>query len=260
MRFYSALVMYSLMLTLIMTSSKSFANKPILRASYYSQNVAPQLFFDDMGHPTSGILFDITHAIAKQLGMELEMLPIPRKRIEQSLENNVVDMHCVANPKWYKSIYLKWSDDIYNNPDILINREGIETLAALSNYKKLRIGTTLGYIYPELSHYIDSQNILPVISLTPSQSYEKYRKNRVSGFVSASIEASYFYRKIEDAVVHMNDNKIHCALSPSLNEKTVNNINTAISGLKESGEIEMILQKYKQVPGSMFQTVQIFSE
>lgn len=260
MRFYFPLVIYSLMLTLMLTSSDSLAKKQLLRTSYYSQNVAPQLFFDDMGRPTSGVLFDITHAIAKQLDMELEMLPIPRKRIEQSLETNMVDMNCVANPEWYKSIYLIWSDDLYNNPDILINHEGIQSLTALSNYKKLKVGTTLGYIYPELSTYIENKNILPIVSTTPAESYEKYRQNKVSGFVSASIEASYFYRKVEDAVVYLNDNKIHCALSPSLNETTVNNINTVISGMKESGEIEMILQKYRQVPGSMFQTVQVYSE
>lgn len=244
----------------MLSSVNSYAKNQILTTSYYSQNVAPQLFFDDMGRPTAGILFDITHAIAKQLDMELEMLPIPRKRIEQSLETNMVDMNCVANPKWYNSIYLQWSNELYNNPDILINNEGIKTLPALSEYKKLKVGTTLGYSYPELTPYIESENIVPIISTTPAESYEKYRKNRVSGFVSASIEASYFYRKVDDAVVHLNDNKIYCAFSPSLNETTINNINTVISGLKESGEIELILQKYKQVPGSMFKTVQVYSE
>tara|TARA_R110001599_G_scaffold194656_1_gene390803 strand:+ start:361 stop:1092 length:732 start_codon:yes stop_codon:yes gene_type:complete len=243
----------------MLTSSFAHASQP-LRTSYYSQNVAPQLFFDDMGRPISGILFDITHAIAEQLSMELEMLPIPRKRIEQSLETNIVDMHCVANPKWYNSIYLKWSDVIYNNPDILINRLGIKTLAALSDYKQLKIGTTLGYVYPELSSYIENENTLPVISMTPAESYEKYRKNKISGFVSASIEASYFYKKSEDSVIHMNDNEIHCALSPSLKKETINNINTAIGTLKESGEIETILQRYKKLPGSQFQIVQAYSE
>lgn len=255
MRFNRSLILLTLMLTSSFTHSSH-----LLRTSYYSQNVAPQLFFDDMGRPISGILFDITHAIAEQLSMELEMLPIPRKRIEQSLETNVIDLHCVANPKWYKSIYLKWSDVIYNNPDLLINRLGINTLTVLSDYKKLKIGTTLGYIYPELSSYIENKNILPVISVTPSESYEKYRKNKISGFVSASIEASYFYRKVEDSVVHMNDNEIHCALSPSLNKETINNINTAIGTLKESGEIETILERYKKVPGSQLQTAQDYSE
>ena len=260
MKHQSTLVMFSLMFTLMLTSSNSFADKPLLKTSYYSQNVAPQLFYDDMGRPTSGILFDITHAIAKQLDMELEMLPIPRKRIEMSLETNLVDMNCVANPKWYKSMYIKWSDDLYSNPDILINREGIKTLDALSDYKNLRIGTTLGYIYPEIVGYIKDKNILPVISTTPSESYEKYRKNKVSGFVSASIEASYFYKKTEDEVIHMNDNKIHCALSPSLSNSTINNINTAIHKLKDSGQIEEILERYKKVPGSNFQTVQAYSD
>ena len=186
--------------------------------------------------PISGILFDITHTIANQLDMQLEMLPIPRKRVEQSLETNVIDMHCVANPMWYKSIYLQWSDVIYNNPDILINRRGIIVLTKLSEYKKLKVGTTLGYIYPELSSYIDNENILPITSMTPAVSYEKYRQNK------------------------MNDNEIHCALSPSLDKVTVNNINAVISTLKVTGEIDNILEKYRRIPESKLERVQSLSD
>ncbi|ASP48672.1 substrate-binding periplasmic protein [Cognaticolwellia beringensis] len=256
MKFYFSMFTLTLMLAI----SFPLYSQQFLRTSYYSQNVAPQLFFDEQGRPISGILFDITHTIANQLDMQLEMLPIPRKRVEQSLETNVIDMHCVANPMWYKSIYLQWSDVIYNNPDILINRRGITALTKLSEYKKLKIGTTLGYIYPELSSYIDNENILPIPSLTPAASYKKYRQNKISGFVSASIEASYFYKNIEDSVIAMNDNEIHCALSPSLDKVTVNNINAVISTLKVTGEIDNILEKYRRIPESKLDRIQTLSD
>lgn len=256
MKFYFSMCMLTLMLAI----SFPLASQHLLRTSYYSQNVAPQLFFDAQGRPISGILFDLTHTIANRLDMQLEMLPIPRKRVEQSLETNVIDMHCVANPMWYKSVYLQWSDVIYNNPDILINRKGITALTKLSEYKQLKIGTTLGYIYPELSSYIDNENILPITSMTPADSYDKYRQNKISGFISASIEASYFYKNIEDSVIPMNDNEIHCALSPSLDTVIVNNINTVISTLKMTGEIDKILDKYRKIPESKLEVIQALSD
>lgn len=233
------------------------ASQQILRASFYSQNVEPQLFFDENGRPISGILFDINHAIANHLAMGLEMIPIPRKRIEQSLERNIIDMHCVANPKWYKSNALQWSSVLYQNPDILINRQGMTTLAALSDHKNLKIGTTLGFIYPELAPYISNKNIRPVTSLTPAESYEKYRKNQVSGFISASIEASYFIKNIDDDVIIMNNNNIHCVLAPEMAKSLVGLISSAIDYLRTTGQIEMVLIKYRNVPDSSLQVAEV---
>lgn len=249
MKFYNVVI---IILFLLMTDL-AHAKQQNLRTSYYRQNTAPQLFFNKNDQPIGGILFDITHAIAKKVDMKLEMLPIPRKRIEQSLQRNIIDMHCVANPKWYKPNTFKWSSVLYKNPDILINRQGITTLAELSQYEDLKIGTILGYSYPELTPYVKNKNILPVTSLSPAKSYEKYRKNKVSGFISASIEASYFSKEQEDSVIPLNNNDIHCVYSPSMNTLTVQNINTAINLLKSSGEIESILGKYKKLPEKVLQ-------
>lgn len=237
-----------IVIILLVFADFSYADQQILRTSFYRQNIAPLLFFNDTGQPTSGILYDITHAIAEQLAVKLEFLPIPRKRITQSLMNNIIDMHCVANPKWYKLTSLQWSEVLYKNPDILINRKGITSITELANYKQLKIGTTLGYIYPELITLIKNKNILPVSSLTPAESFQKYRKNKVAGFISASVEASYFTKNIEDSVTVLNDNDIHCVFAPSMDKLTVKSINQAIEILKTSGEIEKILAKYRHIP------------
>ena len=226
----------------------SAAGQQVLRTSYYSQNIAPQLFFDINGRPTSGILFDITHAIADKLDAKLEMLPIPRKRVEQSLIKNIIDMHCVANKQWYKRGDLQWSAVLYNNPDILINNLGMTTLTDLAKHKKLRIGTSLGYIYPELVTFINNKNIHPVTSLSPGDSYKKYRKNRIAGFIIPEIEASYFLKEPSDAVISLNDNKIRCAFSPSMKRMQVKRINNIIMELKSSGQIKFILSKYNNMP------------
>ena len=240
MKFHLSTIILFLMLTI----SLPLASQEVLRSSYYSQNVEPQLFFDNRGRPISGILFDISLGIANKLGMKLEMIPIPRKRIEQSLVKGIMDMHCVANPQWYKSKLLQWSSVLYKNPDIFINNKGITSLTELANYKNLKVGTSLGYIYPELLTYIDNKNILPVTSLSPGDSYKKYRKNKVSGFIIPEIEASPFVKKITDSVVLLNDNEISCVLAPSMKVSRVNSVSNAIDQLKASGEIDAILSKY----------------
>jgi polar amino acid transport system substrate-binding protein len=240
---------YSIILSLPLLPDLTLANEQDLRTSYYHrQNVAPQLFFDDKHRPTSGILYDISHAIAKQLGVKLEMLPIPRKRIEQNLLKNIVDMNCAANPKWYKSQDLQWSLPIYQNPDLLINNKGITSLTDLINYQQLKIGTTLGYIYPEIRFYLDNGNILPIASMSPFESYKKYRKNNTSGFIIPTIEFSYLFKGISDSVVTLNNNDISCVFSPRMEKSRVQRINQAIADLKSSGEIKAILNRYKYFP------------
>lgn len=109
-------------------------------------NLAPQLFFDTKERPTSAILYDITHAIANQLGDKLEMLPIPRKRIEQSLVKNIIDMNCADNKNWYTLSRLQWSSVIYKNRDVLLKNIGIMSLAGLAEHSNLGIDTSLGLI------------------------------------------------------------------------------------------------------------------
>lgn len=247
MKFYLSI----LSLASILATSLALANQQVLRSSFYQQNIEPQIFLDDKGRPISGILFDISHAIANRLAMKLEMVPIPRKRIEQSLVKNIIDMNCAANPKWFKSKALQWSSRIYNNPDILINRLGMTALTDLAEYNEIKIGTTLGYVYPELTIYIENKNVRPITSPSTLESYQKYRKNKMLGFISASIESSYFMKDMQSSVIHMNNNFLYCVLAPDLKKSKVEQINTAIEYLKASGEIDAILSKYKNNPKSV---------
>jgi len=251
---------HMIMFTLILLSSVAVAKEQNLRTSYYRQNMPPQLFFNKTGQPIRGILFDVTHAIASQLGAKLEMLPIPRKRIEQSLVRNIIDMHCAATKRWYTLSSLQWSGVIYKNRDILINNQGMSSLTDLADHHHLKIGTSLGYIYPELTTYIDNHNILPVISLSPADNYKKYRKNKIAGFVIPEIEASYLFKEIADSVVPLNDNDIRCVLAPSMKKSRVIRINKAVEELKASGEVDAILSKYKSVPNIIVQGNELITE
>ena len=233
-----------IILSLVLVPSLSIALEQNLRTSYYRQNMAPQLFFDKNDRPISGILFDITHAIANRLNVKLEMLPIPRKRVEQSLVRNIIDMHCAANKKWYTLSSLQWSSVIYKNRDILINSAGMTVLTDLAEQKNLKIGTTLGFVYPDLTTYIDNKNILPIASVSPAENYKKYRKNKLSGFIIPEVETSNFVKALTDSVVILNDNDIRCVLAPSMKKSRVIQISHAIEHLKATGEIEAILRKY----------------
>lgn len=245
---------------MILLSSVTIAKEQNLRTSYYRQNMPPQLIVDKHGQPISGILFDITHAIANRLGAKLEMLPIPRKRIEQTLVRNIIDMHCAANKSWYTLSSLQWSGVIYKNRDILINNKGMTALTDLAKHNNLKIGTSLGYIYPELTRYIKNNNITPIISVSPEDSFKKYRKNNLAGFVIPEIEASYLFKEISDSVVPLNDNDIRCVLAPSMKKSRVIGINNAIEQLKASGQINAILSKYKNVPIAILQNKEIIAD
>lgn len=238
-----------LLLILLLTNTILYAaEKKTIRTSFYRQNIAPQLFFDAVGNPTSGILFDLTHAITGNISLGLELLPIPRKRIVQALNTNVIDMHCAANPQWYKEQDFQWSDAIYSNPDILVNRHGLTSLEQLKHQDKFKVGTTLGYVYPELTTLLTNKRIVSIMSTTPYESYQKYQKGKVSAFISASVEASYFSKHAEDSVIILNENTIHCMYSSHLSKDLVKRLNDSIESLKSKGVIDDILARYQKMP------------
>jgi polar amino acid transport system substrate-binding protein len=230
---------------LLMITPLVFAKTGALTTSYYLQNIPPQLFFDNHNQPTGGILYDITHAIAQEVGIELEMLPIPRKRVEKALHNSLIDMHCVANPRWYTSKKLRWSEVLYNNPDVFINRVNFSTTSQLINARDISIGLTLGYVYPEINAKKLHHSVETISSLTPEKSYLNYRRGTTDGFISSKAETMYFNLTPLDSVVTLNTNNIHCAYSSSLDKQRITEINQAITRLKQQGAIDKILAKYQ---------------
>lgn len=220
------------------------AKHRILTSSYYLQNIPPQLFFDLDNRPISGILFDITHAIAAEIDAKIEMLPIPRKRLEQALVSDLVDMNCVANPNWYSSNKLRWSEPIYHNPDVLINRLNIKSLEQFEAKKSLTLGLTLGYVYPELESKTQSPSTKVIRNLSAEQSYLAYRKGKSDAFVSAKAEAAFFNLTPFDSIVPLNNNNIHCVFSPAVTEHEFKKLTKAIRKLKGNGTFSAILAKY----------------
>jgi ABC-type amino acid transport substrate-binding protein len=227
-----------------LTSTMPLAEQTTLRTSYYHQNVPPQLLVNAEGIPNGGILYDLTHAIAKHSNFALEMIPIPRKRISQALKNSLIDLHCVANPLWYKAEDFQWSEVLYKNPDVLINNLGLTSLKQLPLPSIIFIGSTLGYVYPEFTTLEEQGAIQLIDSLGPEESYKRYRKGDTQGYISAQIEASYFDLKDTDSTIVLNDNSIHCIYSPKLNPDIIARLNNAITQLKSTGTIQHILDKY----------------
>ena len=84
--------------------------------------------------------------------------------------------------------------------------------------------------------------------MSPGDSYKKYRKHKLAGFIIPEIEASYLSKEPSDAVIILNENEIRCAFSPSMKRKQVKQINNIILDLKSSGQIDMILSKYNSTP------------
>ncbi len=86
--------------------------------------------------------------------MELNLTPryllIPRKRVEGTVSSGAADLVCDLRPEWIDSRDWQWSAAVFTNHMIVAQLDGTAPIKQLQQLKHMRIGTVLGYRYPEL--------------------------------------------------------------------------------------------------------------
>ncbi|WP_243411410.1 substrate-binding periplasmic protein [Marinobacter halophilus] len=118
----------------------------------------PYLIVD--GHEPSGIMWDVVATIVPRLGYTLEAQKIPRKRVDQMLEDGYLD----GTPR-----AIEWTEEpekfLFTDP--VVNVEEVFFFASNSQleyqYPSDLFGKTvvthLGYLYPDLEPYFEDRRI-----------------------------------------------------------------------------------------------------
>lgn len=244
--------MLRLFLVLLFCISLGFAQTKTLRFNATLLGYPPYLIFENQ-KLSHGIMLDVFEHICKKLGVHLEFLYLPRKRLEPMILNKQLDVTAMAK---------EWVDEpdnfIFTEPVVLardivfyhknypINFQHAKDL----RYKSLRLH--LGYHYP----YFTKHNILNDLIL----SYDSSEKEMLEKVLLAP-------RRFQGAVVNelvglyiIAQNRWRGKLLPSkkdlgsfayafmLNKEHapfVKAFNQELKALKKSGELEKILQRYR---------------
>lgn len=198
---------------------------------------------------TAGLLKDVGDALAHELGMEAVYLVLPRKRVEAALLSGQADLLCDLRPEWLDSKQWVWTGPVFSNSMTIVSRADTAPLARLSQLHGQRVGTVLGYRYPELEKHLGAA-FARDDAITDEQNTSKLLSGRFSYMMSNSLYYDY-QRKVHPkgallnrAVFTIRPFDTYCALPPK-GRLDPDQVNRAILTLRKRGDMQAIYQRYR---------------
>ena len=180
------------------------SNAGAIKFGFNQQHYSPYVIHDDNFTAQSGIVFDMSMAIAEEAGFVAKLISLPRKRIEGFLVEGKIDAQCHTNPAWYQHPDLVWSEALYRDSDVVISNHNFASLNEFFDSKRFKLGTVLGYKYPEIAPYFASGNIKRFNSTTSKGSFARFIRGELDGFVTSLTEANYLVQLKRFNVLEIN--------------------------------------------------------
>lgn len=168
------------------------AQAATLRAIVSESNTPPYIMISDT-QVYSGLVMDTLHELGQRLNAEVKHYPIPRARIESWLSVGEADIWCFLNPAWVSQpAGFAWSVPLYQTTEVLVTRQNQPAFTNLTQLYKKRIGTTRGFIYPQLEAAFAAKQLHRDDAISLQQNLERLQQGRLDAVISDSITYQYY--------------------------------------------------------------------
>ncbi|MDM4767812.1 transporter substrate-binding domain-containing protein [Pelomonas sp. SE-A7] len=195
-----------------------------------------------------GIHRDVGLALAVRLGREVRFRVLPRKRLADELvAGSQADIVCGYLPDWLPGA-LDWSRPFLPDEQLLLTSRVAPFPRQLEELKGQRIGTVLGFVYPELQQILGSSFVRDDAP-DASANLRKLAVGRVRYAVAGRLQLDYQLRLGSYQLSLYRPQVIssyqsQCALSRR-STLTLAELNKAITALQADGGLQRILAKYR---------------
>lgn len=198
---------------------------------------------------SGGLLKDFGDALARELAMEARYLNLPRKRVEAALQAGQADLLCDLRPEWLDRGDWAWTGTVFSNRLIVASRVDTPALPRLGALSGQRVGTVLGYRYPEL----ESRQGLRFErddAVSDDTNTNKLVNGRFSYIMSNSLYYDYQRKvhpsraRLNPAVFSIRSFETYCAL-PRKGRLDLDRVNRAIVALRKRGDMQLIYDRYR---------------
>jgi len=239
--------------TLVLSAGQAWAAPAPLRFSI-AESWAMPLVDVENGQPTQGILLDMMKSLAKQVGSPAEFYVIPRKRLQQAMENGHIDVRCYAAQSWLPNLsgdYI-WSLPLVEQRDVLVARNGDNDRVDIATLKGEKVGTVLGFFYPGLQARFEAGAVQRDDARNQEQVLQKLLAGRYRYGASNQLTLNWLNHQLppeermhEVAVIQ--DLELGCYVRNDP-DVPVQRILRTLLRMKMSGEIDGLVRKYNGVP------------
>ncbi|RVU35354.1 transporter substrate-binding domain-containing protein [Rheinheimera riviphila] len=216
-----------------------------LRAIYGDFNSPPAVILQE-GKVAAGFMPDIYQLLANELGVKLDLVAMPRKRLADFLLTGQADIYCRASPEWYPDPGLKWSPPLLVFQDLIISRRNYLNLSDFTKRSKGSVGATLGYVYPKLQPLFSNGQLLRVDSVTPATNAIRLLRGELDTVVLSDTEAFYMLRLTDFKTLVLTSYPIHCMYGPSLSPLQRLKLNRFIQQQASTGVFQKVLDQYRE--------------
>ena len=221
--------------------------------SYWSEATPPFVISSnaDVHDVHSGVLKDLAQKISQELKATPRLVDLPVQRIESQLQSGAIDLDCITNPIWKeKPDQYHWSPPIFKGADRFMVKKGKEQeLTKFEDLKGKNLGVYNGYVYHETIMAMIKSGDINVVKVSGiDHGIKLLLLDRIDMLIDFDALLKYkikSYHSNELALADLIAEKydLYCAYS----KKTtfdINQLNDALTGLVESGEIQAILSQY----------------
>jgi polar amino acid transport system substrate-binding protein len=205
---------------------------------------------------SDGLIKSFGDALAQQLQLTPRYLLAPRKRIESALRNGEGDLLCNMRPEWLDGKDWLWSTTILSSQEIIATRRDTAAIRSVHELRRQRIGTLLGYRYPNLEQPLGDE-FKRDDAASDDQNLAKLLRNRFTYMLTNSVYYDY-QRKLHRERAALNpvtyavaSTDTYCAL-PAHGKISLGALDQAILSLKRHGQLQAIQDRYRParlVPG-----------
>lgn len=232
--------------TLLALAVPAHAGQIVFAVSSGSAMPMTQVKNDELA---ASLLKDFGDALARELSLTPRYLILPRKRVEAALLSGQADLLCDLRPEWLDSKEWLWSGPVFSNNMIVVSRTDTPPVAGLPDLAGRRIGTVLGYRYPEIERHL-GDTFRRDDAATDDRNTGKLLNGRFSYMMSNSLYYDY-QRKVHPGRAALNPNVFtirafdsYCALPPK-GRLELDKVNRAILALRKRGAMQKIYDRYR---------------
>lgn len=213
------------------------------------ENMAPPWYFANPGFEGEGIIPDYLRALEKKLKFKVEILVLPKFRIRDYYEKNLIDFNCYTTPEWAgpASANFDWSQKLFDISNMIVTNNG--AIKSLDDLNGQRIGTVLKYSYPTLQKHFDAKKFLRDDSTNEQANLNKLESERYKYAVVDNHHLGYYLRKNPGSKISpvgfiVEEISVRCWVRKG-SELKLAELNKAISEMKKDGTLTKIFQRYK---------------
>lgn len=204
------------------------------------------------GKLSGGILKELTEQLGQQLNIDIQFMVLPRKRLQQQLLQGQLHLLPHANPAWLPNAdQFLWSKPWLYDEDILVASSAAPvTVQRIDQLHGLRIGTILGYHYPELEFFFEHQLLLRDDAHDLKQNFQRLAAGRIDLLVDSRVMIDYqLHHQLDASQFQVTGlvaatNHRYLALSRTA-PVTIKQLNNALAKLQRENRIEQLLENYR---------------